>query len=168
MDQITTMNFAAFAAQVQALGDGADARALVDAYLAAQAGRIPVVEGTTAHFLYRDEPGAQVGVGGDWNGFNGRRSLMAPLGGGLLHYAQELAPDARVDYRFFAYGPDGPTSHADPWNRHMGESGVGVPNELAMPDYRRPPATIEQPGVPAGTLHAGAIESKALRQVRAY
>src|SRR4051794_23729844 len=165
MDHATEIGFGAFAARLRALGAEA-ARASADSYLAAHAGGFPLVEGNAAHFVYRAPADAQIGVGGDWNGFNGRLALLAPLGGGLLHYAREFAPDSRINYQFFVYpaGESKPVSQADPLNLRVGEAGMGVPNELAMPGYRRPPATLGQPGVPAGTLHPGTLQSKALRQ----
>jgi enterochelin esterase-like enzyme len=170
MDQVNEMSFQAFAARIRAGGDDPAAQMLADSYLAAHAGRLPVIEHNTAHFLYRAPAEAPIGVGGDWNGFNGRRSMMEPLGGGLLHYQYDFAPDARINYQFFSYGADGakPQSHADPFNLRIGDSGMGAPNELVMPGYRRPSTTQGQTGIPTGTLHPGNIRSKALREVRPY
>ncbi len=170
MTDATPVDFAAFAERLQALGSTTTAQTYADAYLAAHAGRFPIVEGTTAHFVYRAPAAAAVGVGGDWNGWNARKSPLAPLGGGLLHVAQDFEPDARLGYLYYtdAPTPSGAVSFADPLNLRVAPAGGGPHCELAMPDYRRPAVTWATPGGPAGHLVPGAMRSAALRQTRLY
>ena len=181
MQTATAGGFSAFLAQLQALAhDPAAAAVLAEAYLAAHSGTIPIIEGTTAHFLARERPGQIVHVGGEWNGLDARQAIMTPIGGGLLHYARSFEPDARLDYLFFvldaALGDrlDDPATlrraqaHRDPLNPRTGGSGLGPRSELAMPAYRRPAITTPQPGTPPGTLHAGALASRALGGSRTY
>jgi hypothetical protein len=98
----TPPSFEVFLARLRVLVYQPDkAAALADAYLAAHAGALPIIEGTTAHFLCREQPRIIAGVGGDWNGYDARQAILEPIGGGLLHYARAFEPDARLDYLFF-------------------------------------------------------------------
>jgi enterochelin esterase family protein len=173
--------FSAFRTQLAALaGDPAAATALADQFLAAHAGAIPIIEGSTAHFLARAPEGQIVGVGGEWAGMDPSRAIMEPIGGGLVHYAHTLEPNARLDYLFFAADaprrnrqPDPATlrraqAERDPLNPRIGASGLGARSELAMPGYRRPAITEPQPGTPPGSLHDGVLLSRALGGMRAY
>jgi enterochelin esterase-like enzyme len=177
-------SFWTFTTRLQALADDPVAAAsYAESYLAAHAGSFPLVEGNTAHFIYKKQPGTIVGVGGEWNGYDARKAIMEPVGAGLLHYQHDFEQDARLDYFFFEYGTgssadlfsdagaivlDDMRPVLDPLNRHFGESGFGPRSELAMPAYRRPAITREQPALPAGVLREETIKSKALQQERAY
>ncbi len=176
-------SFRVFLAQLLALADDpARARALADAYLAARAGHFPIIEGTTAHFLHRETPRVIAGVGGEWNGFDARQALLEPIGGGLLHYARDFEPDARLDYLFFEIDaawraslddPEAlrqlqPRPSPDPLNARIGASGLGPRSELAMPAYRRPAITRAHAHIPHGTLHKATIHSRALGGTRTY
>jgi enterochelin esterase family protein len=170
-------SFNVFLAQLLALAHAPEkAAALARDYLAAQAGHFPIIEGTTAHFLYREQPGLIAGVGGEWNGFDARRAIMEPIGGGLLHYAHTFEPEARLDYLIYevdAVWRDRlsdpalpaeliPHTLRDPLNPRIGPSGLGARSELAMPAYRRPAITQAQPELRGGTVQEGAIRSRAL------
>src|SRR5215467_4091503 len=177
-------SFWTFYTRLQALvNDPGAAASYAESYLAAHAGDFPIVEGNTAHFIYKEQPGMIIGVGGEWNGFDARKALMEPIGAGLLHYQHEFELDARLDYFFFEYDTgsspdlfsdpgaivlDNMHPALDPLNLRFGESGFGPRSELAMPAYQRPAITREQPGVPAGMLRKETINSKALQQERAY
>src|SRR2546421_711672 len=108
---------------------------------------------------------------------------MEPIGAGLLHYQHDFEQDARLDYFFFEYDAgnspgllsdprairlDDMRAVLDPFNPRFGESGFGPRSELAMPTYRRPAITREQPGLLAGELREETINSKALQLERAY
>ena len=176
--------FWTFITRLQALADDPGAAAsYAEDYLAAHAGNFPIVEGNTAHFIYEGQPGKVIGVGGEWNGFDARKALMEPVGAGLLHYQHDFEQDARLDYFFFEHNAgnsphlvsdprairlDNMRAVLDPLNRRFGESGFGPRSELAMPTYRRPAITREQPGLLTGELREETINSKALRQERAY
>ena len=184
MQKPAETTFWTFITHLQELAnDPGAAASYTGSYVAAHAGNFPIVEGNTAHFIYKNQPGMIVGVGGEWNGFDARKALMKPIGAGLLHYQREFELDARLDYFFFEYGSgSSPDLHSDPGaivlddmrpaldplNRRFGESGFGPRSELAMPAYQRPAITREQPGVPAGTLREETIKSEALQQERAY
>ena len=177
-------SFWTFITRLQALVDDPVAAAsYAESYLAVHAGNFPIVEGNTAHFIYKEQPGTIVGVGGEWNGFDARKAIMKPVGAGLLHYQHDFELDARLDYFFFEYNTgsvpdlfsdpgaivlDDMRPVLDPLNQRVGESGFGLRSELAMPAYQRPAITREQPGVLAGLLREETIKSEALRQVRAY
>src|SRR6266571_7490359 len=95
-------SFHDFITHLQTLtNDPLAATSYANSYLAAHAGNFPIVEGNTAHFVRRERPGTITGVGGDWNGFDGRNARMTPIGGGLLHYQHDFELDARLDYLFF-------------------------------------------------------------------
>ncbi len=184
METPAETSFWTFITRLQALADDPVAAAsYAKSYLAALAGNFPIVEGNTAHFIYEEQPGTIVGVGGEWNGYDARKALMKPIGAGLLHYQHEFELDARLDYFFFEYDTgsvpdlfsdpgaivlDDMRQVLDPLNRRVGESGFGLRSELAMPAYQRPAITREQPGVPAGMLRDETIKSEALQQERAY
>jgi enterochelin esterase-like enzyme len=184
METPAETSFWTFTTRLQALADNPGAAAsYAESYLAAHAGNFPIVEGNMAHFIYKEQPGTIVGVGGEWNGFDARKALMEPVGAGLLHYQHEFELDARLDYFFFAYAAgnspdllsnprairlDDMRPVLDPLNRRVGESGFGLRSELAMPAYQRPAITGEQPGVLAGMLREETIKSEALQQERAY
>ena len=177
-------SFLTFTTRLQALADDPVAAASYTvSYLAEYIGNFPIVEGNTAHFIYKEKPGMIIGVGGDWNGFDARKAIMEPIGAGLLHYQHDFEQDARLDYFFYEYGagnsPDrlsAPRSIRledmrqvlDPLNRRFGESGFGPRSELAMPAYWRPAITREQPALAAGRLREEAIDSMALQQERNY
>jgi len=177
-------NFHDFITHLQILtNDPPAATSYANSYLAAHAGNFPIVEGNTAHFVRRERPGTITGVGGDWNGFDGRNALMMPVGGGLLHYQHDFELDARLDYLFFETdatnlndllsGPQAITrttihSILDPLNSRTSESGFGLRSELAMPNYHRPAFTERQPGISTGVLSQKVISSKVLDQERPY
>ena len=184
METTAETSFWTFYTRLQALADDPGAVAsYAESYLAAHAGNFPIVEGNMAHFIYKEQPGTIVGVGGEWNGFDARQAIMNPIGAGLLHYQHEFELDARLDYFFFEYETgsspdlfsdpgaivlDDMRPALDPLNRRFGESGFGPRSELAMPAYQRPAITREQPGVLAGLLREETIKSEALQQERVY
>lgn len=154
-----------------------------EAYLTIHAGFFPIIEDNCAHFVYRATPNTTVGIHAEWNGWNALRSLMTPIGGGLLHYERTFEEDARLDY-LFAEMPDEHFSRLqsdpykyydtswhmrlDPLNARQGASGFGARSELAMPDYQRPEITKIQSGVPRGMLETGTLKSHILNQERSY
>jgi enterochelin esterase-like enzyme len=156
-------SFTEFLSHLRSLTAG-EAAAYVNAYITSHEGGFPIVEGNTAHFIYRAKPDDEVIVGGEWNGFDHNKAPMKPVGGGLLHYQHDFEPDARLDYLFFQGGE----GFRDPLNPPTGEGGSGARSELAMPEYRRPIITIEQLGTPSGSLHPGQLESSALGETRTY
>jgi enterochelin esterase-like enzyme len=184
METPAATSFCTFTTRLQALADDPVAAAsYAESYLAAYAGSFPLVEGNTAHFIYKKQPGKVVGIGGEWNGYDARKAIMEPIGAGLLHYQHDFEQDARLDYFFFEYDAsnspdllsepraiklDDMRAVLDPFNRRFGESGFGSRSELAMPTYRRPAITREQPGLLTGELREETINSKALQHERAY
>src|SRR6266852_3665885 len=176
--------FRDFMTHLQSLTNNPDAAAsYANSYLAAHSGSFPIVEDNIAHFVHKEQPGTIVGVGGDWNGFDMRKSIMTPIGGGLLHYQHEFEADARLDYFFFeahtsnlsdvlAHSQRGKRiemhSMLDPLNARTGESGFGPRSELAMPVYQRPAVTNEQPGIQHIGLSYGVIKSSVLKRSRTY
>jgi enterochelin esterase-like enzyme len=178
------MSFTDFLTRLQTLESEPErAAAFAEGYVEANRGNHPIIEGNTAHFLYREKPGTLVGVAGEWNGMDGRRGLMTPLGGGLLHYSRDFEPDARLDY-LFAEADVSLSDNLfeaetirkaevrmvrDPLNPRIGESGLGARSELAMPEYRRPEITLEQPTLKRrGRLRDGVLSSKAEGRDRNY
>ncbi len=143
-------------------------------------GGTPIVEGNTAHFIAAAEPGSSVGVGGEWNGWDARRGLMQPIGGGLLHYQQQFAVDARLDYLLASVPQDADLSDAaamqkadvsmsrDPLNPRLGMSGLGDRSALEMPEYCRPAITERRSDQAQGRLVERELGSKALHQRRPY
>src|SRR5260370_16187164 len=184
METPAETSFWTFITRLQALADDpGTAASYAKSYLAALAGNFPIVAGNTAHFIYKEQPGTIVGVGGEWNGYDARKALMKPIGAGLLHYQHDFELDARLDYFFFEYDTgsvpdlfsdpgvivlDDMRPVLDPLNQRVGESGFGLRSELPMPAYQRPAITREQSGVPAGMLSEESIKSETLQQDRAY
>jgi enterochelin esterase-like enzyme len=180
LDTSDKMNFRELKNHLASLAnDPVAVAAYVDRYLAYHRGNFPIVEGTIAHFICKEQPNKVVGVGGEWNGWDAPRAIMTPIGGGLLHYQHEFENDACLDYFFYEIAvsriEDLPAdlqarrrlnmrSTLDPLNAHFGESGFGPRSELAMPGYRRPAVTREQKGIKTGILRKGSIESKFLHQ----
>src|SRR5947209_6249170 len=176
------MSFSDFMAHLQTLiNDPPAATAYAESYVATHNGAFPVVEDDIAHFIYKKSSDVVVGIAGDWNGFDGRKSVMTPIGGNLLHYQHSFETDARLDYIFVeveAASAQTWLSHSrapvhahtllDPLNSRVGASAFGAPSELAMPGYQRPLATKQLPGIPPGTLREGSMKSKILHQERSY
>ncbi len=163
--------FADFLTHLRTLSSDPQAAAqYARAYIADNTGNFPIIEGNTAHFLLAAQPGARASVGGEWNGFDSSKAPMTYIGGGILHYAHDFEPDARLDYLFFVSDPGTATlrSIRDPLNPRTGESGYGLRSELAMPGYQRPYVTTEQPGVQPGTLHEKSIARQAFEEQRPY
>ena len=176
--------FRDFLSTLQALHDDPQrAHLYADTYLAIHAGSFPIIEGNTAHFIYRAAHTTTVGIHAEWNGWNALRSLMTPIGGGLLHYERAFEEDARLDYLFAEIANDQLSKvQADPYryydaschmrldvlNAHQGASGFGARSELAMPTYQRPENTKIQAGIARGTLERGTIKSHILGQERSY
>lgn len=180
---VSERRFDDFVAQLQTIDDEAEAARYAEQYLTLYPGSFPIVEDDIAHFVYRASPDRVVGVSGEWNGWDARKALMTPIGGGLLHYQREFEADARLDYMFvevrvedvqawlsYTRPQDQLSLHwrLDPLNARYGESGFGAKSELAMPDYQRPTLTLAQPGVQRGTLHKKTIHSDILQQERSY
>lgn len=152
---------------------------LVAPYLATHGN--PIIEGSTAHFLAAARLDKVIAIRGDWNGWDVRRGLMQPLGGGLLHYQHDFAPDARVDYQFVLIDEAEPNRLNDPtaiasWTLPMlldpldpnSDAGAGENLELAMPDYQRPAITQRRSNQYRGMLVEGDMYSAALGQMRRY
>ena len=160
--------FEQFVAHLKMLGECSEAFAYADEYIAARNGLFPIIEGNTAHFIYRVSSGGTIGINAEWNGWSPHQAIMTPVGAGLLHYQHDFESDARLDYRFVHLSAPDMPQQCDPLNTRRGRTGSGDASELAMPEYVRPLITMHDERVPHGTLVQGTIKSKALRQQRAY
>lgn len=164
-------SFEQLMARLRALGESDEAFAYADAYITPRIGSFPIIEGNTAHFVYKTSSHAaneSIGVIGEWNNWSPRNAPMTPIGGGLLHYERDFEPDARLNYLFAYLVEHNMHSLRDPLNARIGRSGMGDNSELAMPAYLRPRVTIRDESVPQGKLVQGIIKSKALHQQRPY
>jgi enterochelin esterase-like enzyme len=176
------MSFSDFMAHLQTLtNDPPAATAYAESYIAPHNGAFPIVEDDIAHFIYKKSSDVVVGIAGDWNGFDARKAVMTPVGGGLLHYQHRFEADARLDYilvevdaasaqKWLSHSRASVHAHTllDPLNPRVGASAFGAPSELAMPGYQRPLATKELPGILSGVLREGSMKSKILHHERHY
>jgi len=161
-------SFTQFMTRLNALSESDEALAYANAYVTAHEGSFPIIEGNTAHFIYNISSSEMVGIMAEWNGWLPGKTIMTPIGGGLLHYQHDFEQDARLDYRFVQLTGGDTQPQRDPLNARTGKSGFGDASELAMPAYVRPLVTLCDESVPRGTLIQGTIKSKALHQQRAY
>src|SRR5260370_2416781 len=168
METPAETSFWTFITRLQALADDpGTAASYAESYLAAHAGNFPIVAGNTAHFIYKEQPGTIVGVGGEWNGYDARKALMKPIGAGLLHYQHDFELDARLDYFFFEYDTgsvpdlfsdpglivlDDMRPVLDPLNQRAGDSGFALRSELPIPPSHRPAIPTDQSDQPPPIL----------------
>jgi enterochelin esterase family protein len=137
-------------------------QALVEKYL--QSAEVPIVEGTTAWFVYRDAAASSVSVAGDFNSWKAGRDMMEKVPGTDLFYMRrEFESDARLDYKFVV---DGSRWILDPLNPDQVTGGFGPNSELAMPGYVQPAEIIFNPDIPHGEVIEEKFTSKILGNER--
>lgn len=136
--------------------------ALVEKYL--QSADVPVVEGSTAWFVYRDAAASSVSVAGDFNSWKAGSDMMEKVSGTDLFYMRrEFEFNARLDYKFVVSGS---RWILDPLNPDQVTGGFGPNSELAMPEYIQPAEIIFNPGIPHGELIEETFTSKILGNTR--
>lgn len=142
----------------------AERPAITSAYIA-QLPQTPIVDGTTAIFIFAGG-NVNVQLRGDMTQWgNGTQIAMEKINGtDFWWYRAAYEPDARLDYRFVVDGQE----RVDPRNPHFVPSGFGPSSELRMPDYVDPPELIDTTVYPAGELHEHTLSSDALNQIRSF
>ena len=142
----------------------AERPAVTSAYFA-QLPQTPIVDGTTAIFIYQGGT-INVQLVGDMNQWaNGTPIMMEKVNGtDFWWYRAAYEPDARLDYRFVVDGQE----QVDPRNPRFVPSGFGPSSELRMPDYVDAPELLDTSGYPAGELHEHTLSSDALNQIRSF
>ncbi len=121
---------------------------LVEEYLGSA--EVPVVEGTSVWFVYRDPAASSVSVAGDFNDWKAGMDILEKVPGTDLFYLRmEYESDARLDYKFVI---DGSRWVLDPLNPARVTGGFGPNCELAMPGYLQPPEIIFDPDIPHGEV----------------
>jgi enterochelin esterase-like enzyme len=122
-----------------------------------QQGRIPVVSGDTALFLYRGEA-QSVTWHGDFNGWGGKKDFPNQgkrlEGTDLWMLLSRFPADARLDYKVVINNKDWILDPANP-NRQWGGSGPN--SELRMPAWKPAPETRPLVDGPKGSLTEGLI-----------
>ncbi|RMH81417.1 MAG: hypothetical protein D6681_18215 [Calditrichaeota bacterium] len=158
--------FAQFLQQIDSLaGDTTAQMALTDSFMtyAAQFG-FPLVEDSSAHFLYRGQPAFPFSVAGDFNGWQPGVDLFTRVGVTDLYYHSEVFPlDARLDYKFVLGGTQW---ILDPLNPHTVTGGFGPNSELAMPHYVQPWEINYDPTIPHGDVQHYTFHSTILNNNR--
>ena len=97
--------------------------------------RIPIVENTLAHFIFKCE-GSNPHVAGDFTGWNPNRAPMINISGTDWWYlTKNFEKDARLDYQF-VYNDSIWT--VDPLNPFKVLGGFGYNSELRMSEYNPP------------------------------
>ena len=149
--------FREFITQLSTLNNrGADS-VLIDRFLAGK--EIPLIEGDSAHFIYRGK-GASVAVPGDMNGWNPPLCFMERAGTSDLFFRSYRLPDSgRAEYKILVDG----VWMLDPLNPGKAEGGLGFNSELRMPAYHPHPEAGFNPAVARGTMDTMWIESALLK-----
>ena len=131
----------------------------------AQIGRTPLVDDSTAVFLYRGEA-SQVDLVGDMNNFEDSHAIPMQLldGTDLWYYEGSYEADARLDYAFQIAEQRVP----DPHNPFTVPSGFGLNSELHMAGYVEPPELSDDGSYTPGELHEHTIDSGYLGQKRTF
>ena len=132
--------FAARLAAIAALPDAARAAAADSLWRDLPGGATPVVEDSTAHFLFWGDA-ATVAVAGDMTFWRADLPLERLAGTSLWHAAFTCPPDSRLDYKLVV---DGDRWLQDPMNPRTVTGGFGPNSELAMPAYVDPPEQAER------------------------
>ncbi|MBN2170111.1 MAG: hypothetical protein JW819_02180 [Candidatus Krumholzibacteriota bacterium] len=141
--------FAARLAATAALPDAARAAAADSLWRDLPGGATPVVEDSTAHFLFWGEA-ATVAVAGDMTQWKPALAMQRMPGTSLWHAAFTCPLDSRLDYKLIV---DGGQWLQDPLNPRAVTGGFGPNSELAMPAYVDPPEQVER-DLPPCTLHS--------------
>lgn len=142
----------------------AERRAVTSAYIA-QLPQTPIVDGTTAIFIYQggNVNVQMVGDMTDWG--NGVPITMEKINGtDFWWYRAAYESDARLDYRFIVDGQEG----VDPRNPRFVPSGFGPSSELRMPAYVASPELQDKNSYPTGQLHEHTLSSAMLNQIRSF
>lgn len=154
-------SFESFVSRLEKALEGERA-ALVGKYL--ESIDVPVVDGTSAWFLYRDAAASNVSVAGDFNSWKAGRDMLDKVPGTDLFYLRmEFESDARLDYKFVV---DGSRWTLDPLNPDQVTGGYGPNSELAMPGYVQPAEIIFDPDIPHGEVIEERFASKILGNTR--
>ncbi len=114
------------------------------------AGKMPLVFGQTAVFLYRS--GAdRVEWRGDFTGWRSAPEAQGRRVGGsdIWTFRRDFLPGARLDYKVVEIAEKW---LVDPLNPHQQLGGYGPNSEVRMPGWTPPAHVVRKPGVPAGTF----------------
>jgi enterochelin esterase family protein len=156
--------FAAFLEEAEA-SRPADRQPLVNRYTAEL--EAPLVEETTAIFIWRGEAQSVVVVG-DMTNWDPEAGLpLTRLEGTDLWYLEnEFPAEARLDYKFVV---DGQEWRLDPLNPRTMVGGFGPNSELVMGGYEAP-AELQPPAgaIPAGSVTRHTLDSAVLGQTRTF
>jgi enterochelin esterase-like enzyme len=147
---------------VRALRAADDKARRIDEFLAAHP-EMPILEGDTAHFLFRGEV-EDLGLGGDL--FAVEQPMHRVEGTNLYFRSVQLDPGARYEYYYSTFGEP----RADPLNPHKTEAGSVKVSVLTTRGWE-PPAHLRPPQGPRGRLETLSWDSELLgypREVQVY
>ena len=150
------VSFNTFLSNVAAI-PAASRQASVDSFLTVVKGHggTPVIEGSTASFLYSGSI-TSASISGDFNGW-GSADAMTQITSTNLFYAQKtFEMNARLDYKIITNGSNW---ILDPLNTHYIAGGFGPNSELAMPGYIQPWEIQYKPGIAHGAQQQFSINS---------
>ncbi len=151
--------FARFVKRVEA---AQEKKKLIDDFMSSQA-TFPIIEDKKyAHVVYRGEA-EDLAITGDMFEVNVEVPMHRIAGTDFYYYSFELAPDARVNYRFTK---DFDQRIPDPMNKVKVPSFGGEVSQIAMPDWVHPRHLDEPAGGARGTLDSLNFESKILENAR--
>jgi enterochelin esterase-like enzyme len=138
-------------------------QAVADSFWTARK-RMPVLEDSLAHFIFRNDTARSVAVAGDFNRWNpAADSLKRVPGTDLFFLSKAFEKDARLDYKIVI---DGRNWILDPCNPDACIGGFGPNSELAMPEYSHSPESLGSPGFPRGKLDTLTFRSALLKNDR--
>jgi enterochelin esterase family protein len=161
--------FEQFINYVNSLGDSLAKAAAIDSFMnvARQQG-IPLIEDSTANFIYLGTPNS-ITVPGDFNVWNINSHSMTNLNQTNFWYVSEVFEmNARLDYKFVLNGSNW---ILDPENPNTILGGFGPNSELAMPEYVQPWEIEFNPNIEHGIIETTSIFSthlNATHQLKIY
>ena len=140
----------------------AERSGMVDEFL--EGIEVPLTEGTSVYFIYRDTVASNVSVAGDFNDWKAGRDMLEKVPGtDLFFLRREFEAEARLDYKFVV---DGSRWMLDPLNPGQVTGGYGPNSEMAMPGYVRPVEIVFDPQIPHGEVITERFSSEILDNER--
>lgn len=150
--------FESFLAKLHEAHDSLSRSQLITEYFAHA--KVPVVEGSTAYFLYRGQ-GNAIAVPGELNHWDPSAAMMHRVEGTDLFLRKEKIPiNGRVEYKLWVDS----SWILDPLNSLRSVGGLGENSDLWMPEYVPPQDIVENQYVSHGRIDTIWFVSKVLNR----